>query len=163
MSDAGTLPTSGSPTPAAPLPPAGANGSRGIGWGLTLTMLLTAGMFGTVGGVGAAYYFALTMPVAPSVAVIDTDALLREALATNPANPKQAADQVLATTQRRVAELVASGVVVLDRSAVIDAPASRVVRADLQTTAASNGMPAASSAPRSEIMESLLKRAGGGR
>ena len=103
----------------------------GIGWGLTLMLMVTASLLGIAGGVGAAYYFVLTTPVPPSVVVVDTDALLREALSANPSNPKQAADEVLAVTQQRVAQLVASGIVVLDRSAVIDAPASRIVRADL--------------------------------
>ncbi len=97
-------------------------------------LLLLAAFFGMAGGAAAAVYLLRVTPVPPAVVVIDTDAMLREAIRLDPQNPKGAADRVVAQMQARVAQLVAQGIVVLDRNAVFAAPPTFYVRTDVSET-----------------------------
>jgi hypothetical protein len=126
-----------------------------VGWPTVLMLLTCATMFGVVGGAIAAWYVVMTTPIPPSIAIVDSDAMLRQAVLIDPSNPKAAADRVIAQTKLRVASLVAQGIIVLDRNSVIDAPAAFVVK----TEPTSPAMPAESEAiKRKTPVELLLDR-----
>lgn len=102
-----------------------------IGWPTLLALLGCSSILSLLCGAVAAWYVVMSTPIPPSIAIVDSDALLRQSIALDPSNPKAAADRVLLQTRARVANLVSQGIVVLDRSAVIDAPAAIIVRADV--------------------------------
>ncbi|TAG49795.1 MAG: hypothetical protein EAZ30_02870 [Betaproteobacteria bacterium] len=101
-----------------------------VGWPTILMLLTCATLFGVVSGAVAAWYVVMSTPIPPSIAIVDSDAMLRQAIVLDPNNPKAAADRVIAQTKLRVASLVAQGIIVLDRNSVIDAPAALVVRTE---------------------------------
>lgn len=84
----------------------------------TLLMALTV----LAAGAGGGYYAALQAPVPPQLAILDLDALIRDANARHPGDPGSASKAVEERAGALTTSLVARGIVVIDAKAVVAAP-----------------------------------------
>lgn len=76
-------------------------------------------------GVAAAfggYYAALRAPVPPQLAILDLDALIQDANARHPGDPRSASKAVEERVGALTGSLTARGIVVIDAKAVVAAP-----------------------------------------
>jgi hypothetical protein len=77
-------------------------------------------------GGASGYYGAMFAPVPAQIAVIDIDALVKEAAGLTPGDAK-AAEALTERLKKRAEALTAKGIVVLDSKAVINAPKAAYV------------------------------------
>jgi hypothetical protein len=91
---------------------------------LALLALICIVLSGAV-GVAAAKYFVVHAPPkaqSPQVMILDAARITDEAMKSNPKDPQAAAMQSIATIKERINQLTSMGIIVIDRSSVIEAP-----------------------------------------
>jgi hypothetical protein len=97
-------------------------------------IVLFCSLFSSITGGFAGYYAALAIPTVSSVAVLDIEEIASRVEPNSPDSKKAIA--LLTAKARDVTEkLTAAGMVVLDRSAVVSAPADSIVKIDLSPAA----------------------------
>ena len=92
-------------------------------------LIIVCSLFGAMGGAIGGYYAAMTVSSVSSVAILDLDVLSRSLDFKDEKykeNAKQLSDRINSIT----AKLVASGMVVIDRSQVIAAPEESIIHVE---------------------------------
>jgi hypothetical protein len=96
-----------------------------LGWGWKIFSLTLSFLFTAIVGGGAGYYAALSIPVANQVVIYDLDSAMSTAASMamkNGGDAQKIAGEIVAVEKEKINEFKKNGIVVLDKSSVIDAP-----------------------------------------
>lgn len=86
--------------------------------------LICIAVSGGAGAMAAKYFVANApqKPQAPQVMILDAARITDEAMKINPGNPQKAAMESIAKIKERISQFTSMGIIVIDRSSVIEAP-----------------------------------------
>lgn len=98
-------------------------------------LVLFCSALAAVVGAFSGYYAALSVPAVSSIAVLDIEELASRVDARSP-DAARATELLTAKAKDVTEKLTAAGMVVLDRSAVVSAPADSMVRVELSPSPA---------------------------
>jgi hypothetical protein len=102
-----------------------ADSGKKLGWGWKILSLSLSFVFTALVGGGAGYYAALSIPVPNQVVIYDLDKAMSTAAnmaMKNGGDAQKIASDIVAAEKEKINEFKKNGIVVLDKSAVIDAP-----------------------------------------
>lgn len=91
-----------------------------------VALILTCGLCGSLGG----YYAASFSPIQGQVAIVDVQALLKQAIDKNQAQTEADAKTLTAKIKVATVPLVEQGIVILDSQSVLSAPEDAYVKVE---------------------------------